>query len=253
MGYREGGYQGPALKIGGLVLAGLLAKVAWPAIAPLLGQQTMFAELSAADTADRRVRQDPIGAILKQRFPDDYRLLLTELQASASAHDEAGVRRAFATTMNRIAQRDGKHLTQASHESLDRLAAARSAVVAALEMRPRQCARFGAGTLDLDEVSPETHALVAAVATARLRAIAEGRDRPAGRSPVPDDATAESFVAALNGVPAPLEARQLLVGERRADQATDRANCAAERLLFDTVRRMPPESGDRILAAFLAP
>ncbi len=120
----------------------------------------------------------------------------------------------------------------------------------ALASKPRLCAAFANGSFSAADLSPQQGALLGDILAARLLAMADGRDHPVRRAAAAQETAAGvDFVAQVDAQRPGMEARQILTGERRPDQATEEGQCEAGRVAMRAFQAMPAESGDPIFLA----
>ncbi|MBB4154720.1 hypothetical protein GGQ80_002636 [Sphingomonas jinjuensis] len=247
MSYNDRGYSGPSLKVGGIVLAGLLSIFVVPHVRNYMDRQQEMGELSSPGMLDTRLGQDPVigpaAVVLKTRFPSDYSKMSTAILAGADARNYEAMGDAIGARIGEVVRRDGHYLQTAPATALMTLAASERQLVDT--MPPTSCAAYLKGTPIAEPSRPERAVRMGKVLAARLAAIADGRDHPRQWA-VPDDSIQRDLLDGLaaNGASAP--AQQLFTGERTTEQATDDTLCEAQRALLRTVLAMPADAGARV-------
>lgn len=252
---RENGYRGGAtIGITAIVLV-LGARYAFKMLLPVFG----MGPAPALPEIHRSLLSDPIsGALFRTidaTFPSDLKRLEGDIQ-SRLKHDQ-GPKEISAATWAFVADLRYRHLgdlAQAPHDNLTELLGAEIDLINTLhEESPPLCAKFGGSNITLAEM-PEgrPRELMTSFVVAQWRAMAAGRDTPAGRARGPlTPADQEAVAKALRRDGISQLEFEAFAREQIGDASVD-IGCGVTYHLIRAVSALPGEQRDRVFATMLA-
>lgn len=242
---RIGGYKG----VGTVSAIGVVLVFAFMFARPYVERAGWLAFLSTEKGVDLSLADDPqIGPMMRlieQRFPDDYAKIREAVLKGAATGDAAKVREAFAAELGRFYRSHAPDFAQAPDADLRQLIEMHLQLGDKLHLYGPVCARFFWNGLAGNElVLPEERQQLNDFYLARITAMANGRDNPAGRRTGPIDAkTGTMLVDAMRKSGAPFNAMEFVQGKRTPEQMTRDMQCETGWHLIRSIRGMPIEQG----------
>lgn len=244
MAYREGGYKGSTVAIGG-ILASLF--FVW-VIKPFASEAIDTTRMSTPAGAEVAMREDPqagpIYAKIAEHFPADYARVRGEIAAAAATGDRDAVYAAMSKGIGDTLTANRPHLARASVEAVDRMRLAELAVVERLSTTsPAVCAHYvGTGLTAGDRLRPETEALMKAQIIAALEASADGRRHPGATARTrPTPALIRKFDAALRAEVRSDAAYSYIMDAKAAPTTRDDNRCEGARAYLMALGDLTPE------------
>ncbi len=255
MGYRDEsqGYRAPSLAVGSFLLIFALWHFGKPVIGQWLATAALATEIGAKDVLLRDPVVGPVMTTLRDRFPDDFQKLIASVNAGSGKFDLAATGRTVVQQIDAVIARDNPLLTRAPAPTLAAIRQSELAIMQRLQRtNPTICAEIGETGTTARPLSPHTSQMLFAHRDVVLRAIAAGRDTPVAAR----IATPKAVTAAQGQLHAPLlsaitsvQARELLNGERTADQALPIHRCELQVALRVALNNLPPDTADLLMIA----
>ncbi len=253
MGYQDEskGYRGSTLAVGAMLPILIGVFFLRPVVTGWLNDASMTTEIGATSALTNDPLLGPLMTTLKQDFPNDYPAVIRDFSA-AMATDKATAVKALFGRIDTIVQRDQSLLVRAPAARLRSMRESDIAIFQRLEQtNPTICAEMGETGGTTKPLSPQTAALLIDHRVRTLQAIAAGRDTPVERRHDPKTlAVARSQLAAtIPGALRTSQAREILAGERTADQALPIHRCELQVAAGIALNSIPADSADLLMTA----
>lgn len=255
MAYRDDsrGYRNTSLALGSFVLMFVLMIFVRPVIDDWLNRAALTTETGAKTSLTSDPLIGPMMVTIRDRFPEDFTRIITNVNAEVGAIGEVGVGAGLVRDIDAIVVRDQHWMKRAPGTALAAVRDSELAVLLRLQRtNPTICADFGETGTTKQRLSPETGGLMLTLREKILLAIAAGRDTPvAERRPTPAAIAAAQarLRETLSTAVQSSQARELLTGERTPERALPMHRCELQVALRYALTSVGAETADLLMTA----